>query len=107
VSKTAPYRHFRNKGKSLGALTEKDFRLLHEALTAEWPPASEVIAEHPFAGDRGTEASIVLEANPEAATWAYVRGLIVLRLDGLYPEHLPAPAWERLARQIPRFAADP
>lgn len=38
-----------------------------------------------------------------AAAWAYIHGLSLIRIDRLYPEYLPEPDWERLARAIPRL----
>lgn len=38
-----------------------------------------------------------------AAAWAYIHGLSLIRIDRLYPDYLPEPDWERLARAIPRL----
>lgn len=49
------------------------------------------------------------DADVVAAAWGYIHGVVMLRLDRLYPPHLPQPNWEALARlvpQIPGEAAD-
>lgn len=50
----------------------------------------------------GSETRSV-ELNPETdsfnsvAVWAYLHGLIMLRIDNLYPDFLPLPDWNKLA----------
>jgi len=43
------------------------------------------------------------KSDPDAATaaWAYIHGLVLIRIDGLYPERLPEPDWDELASRIP------
>lgn len=159
VSKTAPYRHFKDKEEFLGALADEGFRLLHEALTASIAPGRKRRrAETPvgamgraymaFAVSRpalyrlmnsplmcrlpqeytgwarksllllagtleaartGAEGSPdVRRAGPPdldatAAAWAYIHGLTLIRIDGLYPADLPEPDWDRLAGVVPEL----
>lgn len=168
VSKTAPYRHFKDKDAFLGALADEGFRLLHTRLEQVIPvpgPGPEPIAAttpcsasgsvsrsdpttatvaamgkaymdfavaHPALyrlmssslvctlpseltqwarrsllllarslkpADAGGEAAI--DINATVAAWAYIHGLVSIRIDGLFPADLPEPQWDRLARIIP------
>jgi AcrR family transcriptional regulator len=45
-------------------------------------------------------------ANAAAAAWAYIHGLVMLRIDGLFPAWLPEPDWDRLAGRLPLEVAD-
>lgn len=159
VSKTAPYRHFKDKEEFLGALADEGYRLLHEALAASIAPGRKRRrAETPvgamgraymaFAVSRpalyrlmnsplmcrlpqeytgwarkslmllagtleaartGAEGSPdVRRAGPPdldatAAAWAYIHGLVLIRIDGLYPTDLPEPDWDRLAGVVPEL----
>jgi AcrR family transcriptional regulator len=38
-----------------------------------------------------------IDSNKTAAVWAYIHGLVLLRIDQLYPDHLPQPDWNTLA----------
>lgn len=40
-------------------------------------------------------------ANAAAAAWAYIHGLVMLRIDSLFPAWLPEPDWDRLAGRLP------
>lgn len=44
-------------------------------------------------------------ANSAAAAWAYIHGLVMLRIDGLFPAWLPEPDWDRLAGRLPEEVA--
>ena len=41
-----------------------------------------------------------------AAAWAYIHGLALIRIDGLYPTDLPEPDWDRLAGVVPELPAE-
>jgi AcrR family transcriptional regulator len=161
VSKTAPYRHFKDKDAFLGALADEGFRLLHTRLEQVIPitrlspepeyaiaPGSTAVAAmgkaymdfavaHPAlyrlmssslvctlpseltqwarrsllllarslrpAGldkaDREEAGEINIDAT--IAAWAYIHGLVSIRIDGLFPADLPEPQWDRLAGIIP------
>ncbi len=43
-------------------------------------------------------------ADAVVSTWAYIHGLVLLRIDDLYPAALPEPDWDRLAGRMPVFA---
>lgn len=45
-------------------------------------------------------------ANAAAAAWAYIHGLVMLRIDRLFPAWLPEPDWDRLAGRLPQEVAD-
>jgi AcrR family transcriptional regulator len=45
-------------------------------------------------------------ANAAAAAWAYIHGLVMLRIDRLFPAWLPEPDWDRLAGRLPREVAE-
>ena len=45
-------------------------------------------------------------ANGAAAAWAYIHGLVMLRIDRLFPAWLPEPDWDRLAGRLPREIAE-
>ncbi len=57
------------------------------------------------AGRSGPEPGVPAGADLDetAAAWAYIHGLSLIRIDRLYPDYLPEPDWERLARAIPRL----
>ncbi|MDX9958402.1 MAG: TetR/AcrR family transcriptional regulator, partial [Spirochaetia bacterium] len=160
VSKTAPYRHFKDKDAFLGALADEGFRLLHTRLEQVIPnpkatlrPAMrpqpgtaqvgttvaamgraymDFAIDHPAlyrlmssslvctlpseltqwarrsllllarslqpttAGDNGA-----IDIDATVAAWAYIHGLVSIRIDGLFPADLPEPQWERLAGIVP------
>jgi hypothetical protein len=50
------------------------------------------------------EAGIDIDAT--VAAWAYIHGLVSIRIDGLFPADLPEPHWERLAGIIPFMRDD-
>lgn len=153
VSKTAPYRHFRDRDEFLGALADEGFRLLHlelEVFAKEgpngvpamgraymgfavahpalyrlmnsplvcvmpegsmvWARRSLLLLSQTLAGGASTNPSVtdtardgVFDSNAAAATWAYIHGLVLLRIDGLFPADLPAPDWNLLASTVPRL----
>jgi len=170
VSKTAPYRHFKDKDIFLGALADEGYRLLHESLKASVEPVrgrrrperpvsamgraymafavarpalyrlmnSPLICRMPDelvgwarksllllaetleadragspedaaarrVGAKGT-TGIRRAGHPDldatAAAWAYIHGLTLIRIDGLYPADLPEPDWDRLAGVVPNI----
>ncbi|MBU0926574.1 MAG: TetR/AcrR family transcriptional regulator [Spirochaetes bacterium] len=53
--------------------------------------------------DPGTEPSLDVDA--AVAAWAYIHGLVLIRIDGLFPRDLPAPDWARLAAAAPSLGA--
>lgn len=159
VSKTAPYRHFKDKDLFLGALADEGYRLLHEALAAPiepglkrkrsespvsamgraymafavarpalyrlmnsplicrmpeeltgWARKSLLLLAGTLAASRGSTAKEppARRAGPPdldatAAAWAYIHGLVLIRIDGLYPADLPEPDWNRLAGVVPEL----
>ena len=42
-----------------------------------------------------------MDENSTAAAWAYIHGLVLLRIDSLFPDHLDEPDWDRLAGKVP------
>ena len=148
VSKTAPYRHFRDKERFLGVLADEGFRQLCaelEAAVGEGPervarmgraymafalrrPALYRLMNSPLfcrmpaeligwarrslmllaaaLADGGRDApggksAAAPDMDATTAVWAYIHGLVLLRIDGLYPADLPEPDWERLAGTEP------
>ncbi len=67
----------------------KSLRLLQEALvrsgSADLPP--------------GAQPGV----DEAAAAWGYIHGLALLRIDGIFPEDLPQPDWDRLASAVPKL----
>jgi AcrR family transcriptional regulator len=57
---------------------------------------SEVIAAEAGGAQGGSDAA--------AAAWAYIHGLVMIRIDGLFPDRLPEPDWETLAGIYPRLS---
>jgi AcrR family transcriptional regulator len=47
------------------------------------------------------------DSDSAAAAWAYVHGLVLLRIDGLFPGFLPTPDWDYLATRIPVLGTRP
>lgn len=45
-------------------------------------------------------------ADAIAAAWGYIHGVVMLRLDGLYPPHFQQPDWEALARLVPQIPSE-
>jgi len=45
-------------------------------------------------------------ANAAAAAWAYIHGLVMLRIDRLFPAWLPEPDWDRLSGRLPLEVAE-
>ncbi len=165
VSKTAPYRHFKDKDVFLGALADEGFRLLHIQLeqvilvpgpSPEPRPAtasgsapnstavaamgraymdfavanpalyrlmsSSLVCTMPAGmtqwarrsllllarslrpagpGKASREEAIDINMDATIAAWAYIHGLVSIRIDGLFPADLPEPQWDRLAGMIP------
>jgi len=145
VSKTAPYRHFKDKEMFLGALANEGFRLLcgeleraagsrsrrvsemgraymgfavsHPALyrlmnsplvctlpdeDITWARKSLVLLAETLrsaAGSSGLDEH--LDINAAVAAWAYIHGLVLIRIDGLFPSDLGEPDWERLSSIVP------
>ena len=166
VSKTAPYRHFRDKDVFLGALADEGFRLLHIQLEQVIPvpgpgpepnpattPGSPAVAAmgraymdfavahpalyrlmssslvctlpaeltqwarrsllllarslKPAGPDKaGRKEAVDINMDATIAAWAYIHGLVSIRIDGLFPADLPEPDWERLAGIIPVVLGD-
>ena len=159
VSKTAPYRHFKDKEEFLGALADEGYRLLHEDLAASvdagrkrrrpgspvsamgraymafavsrpalyrlmnsplmcrlpqeytgWARKSLLLLAETLeasradsAKGRGARRSGHPDLDATAAAWAYIHGLVLIRIDGLYPADLPEPDWDRLAGVVPEL----
>lgn len=151
VSKTAPYRHFRDKDQFLGALADEGFRLLHLELevfakdgpngvpgmgraymgfavahpalyrlmnsplvcvmpegSMPWARRSLLLLGQTLAGGSTADPTVTdiardggFDTNAAAATWAYIHGLVLLRIDGLFPADLPVPDWNLLASTVP------
>lgn len=59
---------------------------------SEWPRTALTFLSSTLSGN-----SDQMDVNHTAAVWAYIHGLVLLRIDGLFPGHLPEPDWERLA----------
>ena len=51
------------------------------------------------------EAVEEFDTDATAAAWAYIHGLVLLRIDGLLPDWLKAPDWDRLSSTIPNLAS--
>lgn len=85
-------------------------RVIDESMV--WARRSLMLLAETLAGATGRDAD---RSGPEpgvpdgadldetAAAWAYIHGLSLIRIDRLYPDYLPEPNWERLARAIPRL----
>jgi AcrR family transcriptional regulator len=152
VSKTAPYRHFRDKEDFLGALANEGFRLLHQTLSESlssvtgqegihsspgvsalgrgymkfavrnpalyrlmnsplicrlepekitWARQAMMLLGSTLAKSRGGSPESSPEPDSAAAAWGYIHGLVLLRIDGLFPPWLEEPDWERLAGMVP------
>jgi AcrR family transcriptional regulator len=43
----------------------------------------------------------VIDIDATVAAWAYIHGLVSIRIDGLFPADLPEPQWDKLAGMIP------
>ena len=145
VSKTAPYRHFKDKESFLGALADEGFRLLcaeleradgagrgrvsamgraymdfavaHPALyrlmnsplvcampdgSMPWARKSLMV----LAGSLGEARAMkgqgqALAIDEAASAWAYIHGLVLIRIDGLFPADVGQPDWDRLASVVP------
>lgn len=149
VSKTAPYRHFKDKDAFLGALANEGFRLLcveleettgtaagrvsamgvaymkfavsHSALyrlmnsplictlpdeDIFWARKSlMLLAETLRAASAGSGAEAALDIEAAVAAWAYIHGLVLIRIDGLFPADLGEPDWDRLSSIVPIVSA--
>ena len=46
-------------------------------------------------------AELGLDQNAAAAAWGYIHGLVLLRIDGLFPEGAGTPDWDYLAGMAP------
>lgn len=142
VSKTAPYRHFKNKEIFLASLADEGFRLLYADLLQArgngpgsvermgrsymafavkhpalyrlmnssllnrmpdpfkvWARKTLVLLSNTLAGVRDDE-NLPLNLHDATAIWAYIHGLVLIRIDGLYPQDLNQPDWEQLAGTI-------
>ncbi|MGD9939157.1 MAG: TetR-like C-terminal domain-containing protein [Clostridia bacterium] len=42
-----------------------------------------------------------IDIDATVAAWAYIHGLVSIRIDGLFPADLPEPQWDRLAGIVP------
>lgn len=145
MSKTAPYRHFRDKESFLCALADEGFRLLCEALergesistntekgsvaimgraymafavarpmlyrlmnspiscrlpqeNTLWARRSLTMLARALSGSAGG-----IDSDATAAAWGYIHGIVLLRIDGLFPADLPEPGWELLSSIVPRI----
>jgi len=172
VSKTAPYRHFKDKDLFLGALADEGYRLLYGALKASieinhsrkrsespisamgraymafavsrpalyrlmnspmicrmpqeligWARKSLLLLAETLVASRNNSKNPDLQApqssltegegasvrvptpdlDATTAAWAYIHGLVLIRIDGLYPSDLREPDWDRLAGVIPQI----
>jgi AcrR family transcriptional regulator len=145
VSKTAPYRHFRDKELFLGALADEGFRLLCMELErtagsgkarvaamgkaymdfAVAHPALYRLMNSPLVCSMPDELmlwarkSLMLLArtlalaspnstvdsppdiNAAAAAWGYIHGIVLIRIDKLFPADLGEPDWDRLSSVVP------
>jgi AcrR family transcriptional regulator len=162
VSKTAPYRHFKDKDIFLGALADEGFRLLHIQLEqvipgpgpsiepipatvsgatttssavaamgkaymdfavthpalyrlmssslvctlppelTQWARRSLLLLAHSLKpATAGSNDDQAIDIDATVAAWAYIHGLVSIRIDGLFPADLPEPQWERLAGIVP------
>ena len=145
VSKTAPYRHFRDRRAFLGALADEGFRILCVELerTGGRGPAkvsamgkaymsfavahpslyrlmnSQSILELPETSTSWARKSFMMLAeaiadetplshgfdiNAACAAWSYIHGLVLIRIDGLFPFELGEPDWDGLSAIFPRPA---
>jgi len=165
VSKTAPYRHFKDKEFFLGSLADEGYRLLYETLKAcleksnnsspsestisamgraymdfavsrpalyrlmnsplicrmpdelmGWARKSLLLLADTLAKSKATSENLfpakighssiqtgLPDLNATAAAWAYIHGLVLIRIDGLFPLDLPEPDWNMLAGLVPEF----
>ena len=54
----------------------------------------------------GRKEAVDINMDATIAAWAYIHGLVSIRIDGLFPADLPEPDWERLAGIIPVVLGD-
>jgi len=145
VSKTAPYRHFKDKDAFLGALANEGFRLLCARLERTtgtdsgrvsamgvaymgfavsrpalyrlmnsplictlpdeeifWARRSLVmLAETLRAASASSAQEGAIDIEAAVAAWAYIHGLVLIRIDGLFPADLGEPDWEKLSSIVP------
>ncbi len=57
-----------------------------------------------LAGSTAQDLSGPSRTDAVVSTWAYIHGLVLLRIDDLYPAAMPEPDWDRLAGRMPYFA---
>lgn len=66
----------------------------------EWPrKALMYLADTLAGGNSGTEKN-KNDLSAATAAWAYIHGLVMLRIDHLFPEDLPEPDWDTLAGSV-------
>lgn len=75
-----------------------------ESASAEpgWPQRALIFLAEGLARDsarRGGSPDISPDA--AAAAWAYIHGLVLIRIDGLFPAEFGEPDWDALARFVP------
>ena len=94
------------------------YRLMNSPLATRLPPelyanarrSMEILSSGLRGGEPGAlpgdAAGRRKVANAAAAAWAYIHGLVMLRIDRLFPAWLPEPDWGRLAGRLPREVAE-
>jgi AcrR family transcriptional regulator len=70
--------------------------LLGRALAADSQPDPGLSASDDKSADAAT-----MDIDAVAASWGYIHGIVLLRIDGLFPKDLREPDWNRLASTVP------
>jgi AcrR family transcriptional regulator len=65
----------------------------------------EALVKHQAKADVSSPAGWNTDA--VAAAWGYIHGIVLVRIDGIFPTDLPEPDWNRLASTIPALAPIP
>lgn len=75
-------------------------RMPDELMT--WPRKSLVLLATSLAeASSRKEGDGGIDINATVAAWGYIHGIVLIRIDGLFPGDLPEPDWDRLASVIP------
>jgi len=87
------------------------YRLMNSPIVCRMPEGQmpwarrslKLLATVVAASNEGSLDGGVIDVNAAAAAWAYIHGLVLIRIDGLFPGDLDEPDWDLLASNPPRF----
>ena len=85
------------------------YRLMNSPLVCAMPDGSMPWARKSLmvlAGSLGEARAMkgqgqALAIDEAASAWAYIHGLVLIRIDGLFPADVGQPDWDRLASVVP------